>query len=429
MISRHAIRIGLSIAIGLVVAHAPRTVLAQPTTPQRWALLVGIDQYLAGIEIPELSYAQNDVDALDAVLKRDGYQVSVLKGPAATRLLVIAALQSMATRVKPQDTFLLYLAGHGLRSSINSKVYWLTSDTTLAYLEATSIRLSHMMDYVADIRGANKIVLLDHCFSGELVAELAGVPAASAIGAPGAGAAITTTTTPPPAPPGGPLAAPTPAPDGGASRGPGNAPHIARNVDPEPIATTFRNQWSSDLGGTLLLAASRGNAYEIARDQHGLFTLSLLKAFDSRAADRNPADGKLSADELRTFVQADVRDASIALQLEQRVTDFNQGSMGGFVVISSLRASTLEQAKRDRDVLRPLIADWYNKDYLTAEDQAQCYIALGKAPDALELGVAVDPGVQAIVKAVRDAAGLTNYQEKDRADILAINLRALRGGR
>src|ERR1041385_2116044 len=111
------IRLAVTVAASVAAAaHQPQTVLAQPTPPQRWAVLVGINQYLSPLEMPELSYAENDVDGLNGVLLRDGYQVIALKGATATRLNIIAALQNVATRIKPQDTFLLYLAGHGLRS-------------------------------------------------------------------------------------------------------------------------------------------------------------------------------------------------------------------------------------------------------------------------------------------------------------------------
>jgi len=432
MSRRRLLRIAVTIVVCLgIVARGPRPLLAQPTPPQRWALLVGINRYLSPLEVPDLSYAENDVDALGAVLLRDGYQVTPWKGASATRLNIIASMQDIATRIKPQDTFLLYLAGHGLRSRINGRVYWLTSDTTLAFLEATSIRMSHMMDYVADIKAANKLILLDHCFSGELLNELADAAGMS----PGGGGAATTTTTTTTTPtPGGPApvppTVPARAPDPSGTRGPGGGgPQIARNVDPESIATTFKNQWTTDLGGSMVLAAARGNAYEIGGNvKHGLFTQWLLRALDSRDADRNPSDGKLSADELRTFVQENVRQASGRLGLEQRVMDLNSGSLSGFVVISSLRATDLDQAKQDRDALKPVLAAWYNKGYLTLDDEAQCLVALNRSVDLLERGAPIDNDVQNVVKAVRDAVAL-HYGDKERADLLTANLRALRGDR
>lgn len=403
MFNWKGLRLALAV-LGAIAAGPVRHAFAQPPTglPERWAVLVGINQYAAGIEVPDLKWAENDVDALEQSLKRDGYEVRTLKGLSATRPQIITVLQSLAMRLKPQDTFFLYIAGHGVRSRVNSKAYWLANDSTLAFLEASSLRLSHLMDYIADIKAGNKIVLLDHCFSGELVAELAGAP---------------------PLPP-GPLATGVAPP--GASRGPASGPQLVRNV--EPVATTFRQQWTTDLGGTLVLGASRGDAYEIADKKHGLFTLSLLKALDSRAADKNPNDGKLSADELKTFVQTEVSSESRLLKLEQRVEDFNLGSTGAFFVMANLPAGSVAEATGERDRLRSLIADWYNKGYLDAIAQAECFVALGKAAEAMGSGVDPDAGVQSIVKAVRDAAGLTGIPEKTRAEILATNLTRLRGG-
>lgn len=52
----------------------------------------------------------------------------------------------------------------------------------------------------------------------------------------------------------------------------------------------------------VLIAAARNFAYESDELKQGIFTQALLNALNSRVADKNPVDGKLSVSELNTYV-------------------------------------------------------------------------------------------------------------------------------
>lgn len=86
---------------------------AQPVYGRQVAVLVGIDRY-ADADVPGLSYAVRDVDALAALLRqRFGYdELIVLRNEAATREGVLAALSGLS-RLQPEDAVLVFWAGHG----------------------------------------------------------------------------------------------------------------------------------------------------------------------------------------------------------------------------------------------------------------------------------------------------------------------------
>src|SRR3954447_8112543 len=117
---------------------------------EKWALLIGIDSLRATqAGINPLKFAGADVAALQQELEKQGYRVTALRDSGAKREDVFGELVRFAAIVKPEDTFLLYYAGHGVRNkAINHKTYWLTYDATLDRLDVAGVRLPHLLDYV-----------------------------------------------------------------------------------------------------------------------------------------------------------------------------------------------------------------------------------------------------------------------------------------
>ncbi|MGZ4808279.1 MAG: caspase family protein [Thermoanaerobaculia bacterium] len=256
--------LAMTVAVGM-----SRPAQGQPDAPKKYAILIGLNHYLAP-RVAELKYATDDARELKKVLDQQGYdQAIVLLDSDAERNKIVAHLSRMAVIVRPQDTFLLYFAGHGLRSRIGkTPTYWLTYDANVEQLEVAGIRLSHLLDYVADIKATKKIVILDHCFSGDLVMNAQALADVSR--APDSNAATIE-----------PVARP-------------GIPNDVFNAT-APIAGS----------GTLVIAAARGFAYELASTGHGVLTTALLKALTTRVADTN-GDQKVSAFELMTYLKAEV---------------------------------------------------------------------------------------------------------------------------
>jgi uncharacterized caspase-like protein len=325
----------------------------------------------------------------------------------------VSTIQQFVFNTKPEDTFLLYFAGHGVKNTGNGKVYWLATDTSLPLLEASGIRMSHLLDYFADVKARQKILLLDHCLSGEVVFDLSAAMSGGAATAPA-------TSSVPSQPAGPPSASP--------SRGSEGSIKITnRNV--EPIKTTFDRQWSAVPGGTMILAAARDDAFESDTIKHGVFTAALLEAFTTRLADKS-GDGQLSASELATFVHDRVPSiAKTMLQPPQiqEVADYQSGSFSSFTLTSTLPLTTGDQAAAESERLKKVVSQWFGKRYVQAEDAALCYAALDRAAEAKVTGVPLDPVDEGIVRVLREVAALATVPERARADVLVQEMRRLRG--
>jgi TPR repeat protein len=96
------------------------TARAQDSTPRKYAVLVGVNNY-EHQKFPALSYAEADVTALAAVLKKAGYQVTLLTGAAKqsnlrpTKKNIEAKLRVVLRGCRAGDTAVLAFAGHGLQ--------------------------------------------------------------------------------------------------------------------------------------------------------------------------------------------------------------------------------------------------------------------------------------------------------------------------
>jgi hypothetical protein len=182
--------------------------------------------------------------------------------------------------VKPDDLFLLFFAGHGLRDSAIDQTYWLTYDTKLDLLDNNGIRLSHLMDYVDDIKAGKKLILLDHCFSGDVVFDGAQ--------------------------------------SGETRRVAEGAPRIVREGNrgliPVDDINTVVNRGND---GMIVLAAARNEAYENAEYGNGLLTEAVLGAIESRDADSGTKDGKLSVYELTSYVRSKIKELSQRIGVRQ----------------------------------------------------------------------------------------------------------------
>ncbi len=243
---------------------------------KRYALLFAIDEnHIEGGDLTKLSYAISDANKLAALLVAQGFETRVFPDAAAERSDVIRELNWYARKLDADDEFVLFYSGHGVRNpEINTQAYWMTYGAGISSLDASAIRLSHLMDYVREMKPRKKLVLLDHCFSGDVISVSASPPPAA------------------PAPSGSP------------------APATPREVSLPPMhleaktAQIVRGEMEKQVGGEgiVVLAAARNYAYESNELKQGVFTKALLDALGSRVADKNPTDGKLSMMELTTYV-------------------------------------------------------------------------------------------------------------------------------
>jgi hypothetical protein len=141
-----------------------------PTPPRLYLLAVGIDRY--GGTIPPLRLAGADARTFkDVVTKLASHAygevvAETLFDAEATRANIVARLEDLATRVRPEDAVLIYLAGHGVTAT-NGTYFFITADATSE--ENAKIRsLEHptLVRLLSELPARNVFVFLDTCYAG-----------------------------------------------------------------------------------------------------------------------------------------------------------------------------------------------------------------------------------------------------------------------
>lgn len=157
---------------GVVDGATPPAGIGETYGPRRVALLIGIDTY----EDPELTglrFAAKDAEDMARVLQdpeRGGFDEVVLLTGRVDRADFDGALAHASSSLEPQDTLLIFYAGHGTLESDGSspsQLYLLTSEARLDRAWETGIPLDRLEDQLAGVRAERRIVVFDTCHSGQ----------------------------------------------------------------------------------------------------------------------------------------------------------------------------------------------------------------------------------------------------------------------
>lgn len=340
--------IAVVLAVTLVALLVPR---ADAAEGKRYALLIGVDFYMS-TDIGTLEFADDDVDDLAKELRKIGFdRVIPFNGPTANRANVVGTLYKLAATIQENDTFLLYFAGHGMRSTLGRRpTYWLTYNAAVAQLDVEGIRLNHLLDYVADIPARKKLIILDHCFSADVI--VAGDEGTD----PAAPAPIART------------------------------PQIvARPVDVTARGGTPIERFEETIrgaGGTIGIAAARGFAYELPDLKHGVLTAALLESLQGSKADTNK-DGSLSAIELTTYLGLRVEELSNRKQ-DAQIWTANGVQLDKWIIAEKLPLDKVEDVTLAANRYKVLFDDWLSRtsvtgftgaDYSAAKRMLEIWIA------------------------------------------------------
>jgi uncharacterized caspase-like protein len=335
-------------AIALAAAAAP----AAEAAGKKYALLVAINEnHIEGGDLTKLEYAISDAEKLGALLVAQGFEKPrILTEAAAERTDIIRELNWYARKLDASDEFVLFYSGHGVRNSvINSQAYWMTYGAGISSLDASAIRLSHLVDYVREIKAEKKVILLDHCFSGDVVAAPPPPPASP--------------------PPGGAPPGPAPSPSPGDTPRDAALPPLQLAKAAQIVRGEIEKQVSGQ--GLVVLAAARNFAYESDSLKQGVFTKAVIDALESRVADKNPVDGKLSVTELVTHVSAFVSNfppagrqvpvlATSGVDLDRWVFAPNLPNPKPVVDPAALAALAIRVARYEQ-----VLSRWHQKGYVT----------------------------------------------------------------
>jgi len=252
------------------------------SNPERdlYILAFGVSQYKNSIL--NLNYAHKD--ALDMAelfnnFKGKGYTNVYSKVFINEQVTPEAIIQSkeFIKDSKVDDTFILFIAGHGMYDKDNeSTYYYLTHNTELDNLSATAINFKTIEELLQGIPPRNKLFFMDACESGEkdeqIYVSLTSKSNTNLI-----------------------------------SRGFINKNSTLKNNMHQYLLFKDKYIYNDILrrSGAIVFSSSKGgeNSYERSDIQNGLFTFYVKKALSSNVADSNN-DGFVTIDELKNYVSA-----------------------------------------------------------------------------------------------------------------------------
>ncbi|MFV2055354.1 MAG: caspase domain-containing protein, partial [Thiohalomonadales bacterium] len=147
------------------------------------ALIIGNNKYndTTGRWLP-LNTAATDAASVEKLL-RDKYGFSdITRLTNATRRETLLALSDLSQRVLPNDSVLVFYAGHGYIDAATNKGFWVPTDAE-GTDHTTFLRNSTIRDEISIIADRSKHTLLiaDSCFSGTLLRRGTSLPAPEAI--------------------------------------------------------------------------------------------------------------------------------------------------------------------------------------------------------------------------------------------------------
>ncbi len=144
---------------------------------ERWALLIGIDEYSNEFITP-LRGAVNDANALrDTLVKYARFpddHVFCLTSDDKLNMPnlgnMVTKLRYIASKVKPGDVFVFFFAGHGInfkgQHDLKEQNYLLMYESDIRddfILPKTSFSVEELNSYLENIQSGNTIVILDAC--------------------------------------------------------------------------------------------------------------------------------------------------------------------------------------------------------------------------------------------------------------------------
>lgn len=165
----------LSIVVGTQVAWAQ----PEQAEGKKIAVLVGVNNY-QNRKLPNLEYAEKDMNDLSAILKRSGFDVRLLLGSSkgkeqATRENIEFALLDVLKGVGKSDMVLLAFSGHGqqfpvkLKDSdgreVSKEVPFFCPREAVPTDETTLISLNHVLKMLDEKGGGHNLLLVDACRS------------------------------------------------------------------------------------------------------------------------------------------------------------------------------------------------------------------------------------------------------------------------
>jgi hypothetical protein len=154
-------------AVAEPVAIPPAPTIAKPAAGRRIALLVGNNDYKT--PIPPLETPIADISKIAGILQaRFGYEARVVKN--AGQKEIIDVLNQMAADTAPEDSVLLFYAGHGYLMEDIGMGFWIPTDASVKTAKGW-ISNQDIAKLLTAIKARQLILISDSCYSGTLTKE------------------------------------------------------------------------------------------------------------------------------------------------------------------------------------------------------------------------------------------------------------------
>lgn len=148
-------------------AVPPAPTIAAPAVGRRIALLVGNNDYKT--PIPPLETPIADISKIAGILQsRFGYDVRMVRN--AGQKETIDALNHIAADTAPEDSVLLFYAGHGYLMEDIGMGFWIPTDASVKTAKGW-ISNQDIAKLLTAIKARQLILISDSCYSGTLTKE------------------------------------------------------------------------------------------------------------------------------------------------------------------------------------------------------------------------------------------------------------------
>jgi hypothetical protein len=144
-----------------------------------FVLAVGIDHFAA--KSLTLNFAVADEETFVRTVQRAGehlftsIDVTQLTDEQATKAGILDAFDRLAARIRPNDTFLFYVASHGVRSDGDGRFLLIPEDvadvTSWQSVGSAAIDETTLISALSRIRARDALLFLDTCYSGAVTAD------------------------------------------------------------------------------------------------------------------------------------------------------------------------------------------------------------------------------------------------------------------
>jgi uncharacterized caspase-like protein len=138
--------------------------------PHLYILAVGIDQYKdTGVN---LKYAAKDARDIEEKIKVQAATLytpwnihyELLTDREATKVNITKKIDALMATIKPQDSFILFVAGHGVL--LQNQYYMLTHDFNGQVSNASMISSNEIVEMSKKIKSLSQLLIFDTCHAG-----------------------------------------------------------------------------------------------------------------------------------------------------------------------------------------------------------------------------------------------------------------------